>query len=196
MKNALRSVRDVILLVLLLPLLLLVFACYLLTFPITFFRYRRSPYYKDTGEKCKLWGLTDYVRLYNVIKKNGLPMTYLRAKEVPLTGYGYWILGNAAVTFGYEPEYDEQTEAWLSKQEDEEGEPSAPRPLWEAYLEECNSLPGGEGCGFVYLLVDKADVPESAVLSFDTYRIVPYSPKDPLPALEEILKAENIPSEV
>jgi hypothetical protein len=52
--------------------------------------------------------------------------------------------------------------------------------------------PGGEHCNFVYLLVDKADVPESAVLSFDTYRIVPYSPKDPLPALEEILKAEKI----
>ena len=191
MKNALRSVRDVILLVLLLPLLLFVFACYLLIFPITFFRYRRSPYYKDTGEKCKLWGLTDYVRLYNVIKKNGLPMTYLRAKEVSLTGYGYWILGNAAVTFGYEPEYDEKTEAWLSKQEDEEGEASTPRPLWEAYLEECNSLPGGEGCRFVYLLVDGEEVPEGAVLSFATYQIVPCDLKKPLPALEEILQAEK-----
>ena len=192
MKNALRSVRDVILLILILPLLLLVLVCYLFTFPITFFRYRHSLYYKDTGEKCKLWGLTDYVRLYDVIKKNGLPMTHLRAKEVSLTGYGYWILGNAAVTFGYEPEYDEKTESWVTTQEDEEGEASTPRPLWEAYLEECNSLPGGERCDFVYLLVDGEEVPEGAVTAFETYRIVPCDLKKPLPALEEILQAEKI----
>ena len=79
----------------------------------------------------------------------------------------------------------------MANEEDDEETP-VDRETANCHLEACRALPGGEHCNFLYLLVDREEVPQGAVLSFATYRIVPCDLKKPLPALEEILKAEKI----
>lgn len=191
MKTVLRKIGEFFSLLLALPLILLSLLFILCKAPVDYIRYRRSLYRKETGEKAHWWPYNDYIRLYDIIKTNNLPLKYLRNTAVDINGDGYWIIGNAAITPDWGLAYDEDKAKWTANEEDDEETP-VDRETANCHLEACRALPGGEHCNFVYLLVDKADVPESAVLSFDTYRIVPYSPKDPLPALEEILQAEKI----
>lgn len=191
MKTVLRKIGEFFSLLLALPLILLFLLFILCKAPVDYIRYRRSLYRKETGEKAHWWPYNDYIRLYDIIKTNNLPLKYLRNTAADITGHGFWITGNAAITPDRGLAYDGDKGEWTAEEEDDEGNP-VDCEIVACHLEACHALPGGEHCNFVYLLVDKADVPESAVLSFDTYRIVPYSPKDPLPALEEILKAEKI----
>lgn len=191
MKNALRTVRDYALLILVLPLILLFLLYILLQIPVDYVRYRRSIYRKETGEKAGWWAYNEYIRLYDTVKANGLPLKYLRNTAIDTNGYGFWIAGNAAIIPDCGLAYDGDKAKWTADEEDDEGNP-VDCEIADCHLEACHALPGGEHCNFVYLLVEKGDVPEGAVLSFDTYRIVPYDPKKPLPALQEILKAENI----
>lgn len=191
MKKVWENVRDYVVLFLISPLILLFVLYVLLRSPVDYIRYRRSIYRKETGEKAGWWAYNDFIRLYDTVRANDLPLKFLRNTAADINGHGFWIIGNAAITPTYGLAYDGDKAEWTADEEDDEGNP-VDCEIADCHLEACHALPGGEHCNFVYLLVEKGDVPEGAVLSFHTYRIIPYDPKKPLPALQEILKAENI----
>ena len=189
MKEFIKKIIGWVIFILLIPLIVLVLLLWFCSWPLDGFRYRRSRYYKDTGEKFR-FGSDRYVRIYDTVKKHSLPFVFLHDKEAETNAYGYWIIKNAAVIYSCEMVYREDKKQWYIEKEEEE---ESDRNQWFAdfLLDACKELPGGEHCDFIYLLVDDTDVPEDAVLSFDTYRVVPTNLKNPLHSLQEIVKEQT-----
>ncbi len=188
MKEFFKNLLGWALLIVLTPLILLALLIWICTLPFERLRYHRSLYHKDTGEKFYL-GSGHYINIYDTVKKYGLPFTFLRCPDSQTNADGYWIIKNAAVTYGFGVMYREDKKQWCVEEEDEEGD-------WNQWfadllLDTCKEIPGGEHCDFIYLLVNGKDVPEDAVLAFDTYRIVPTNLKKPLHSLHEIVKEQT-----
>ena len=175
-----------ILLVPLIPLGLLLLFC---SWPWDWFRYRLSRYYKDTGEKYRFMS-NRFVRLYDTVKGYNLPLTFLRDPSDEVNAYGFWVIKNAAIVVADGVEYETETNKWTAEEEDENGI-TVNQEIANILLEDCQKLPGGEHCDFIYLLVDDTDVPLDAVFSFDTYRVVPTNLKNPLHSLQEIVKEQT-----
>lgn len=189
MKEFFKKILGWVIFILLIPVILLALMIWICSWPFEVLRYRRSLYYKDTREKFR-FGSGHYIRIYDTVKKYGLPFAFLRTQDMECNAYGYWVLKNAAVTMGVGLEYDTKKGAWHIEEETEEGDPIN-RKIAESILAECKELPGGEHCDFLYLLMDDKDVPLDAVLSFDTYRIVPVNFKNLLHPLQEIAKEQT-----
>ena len=188
MKEFFKKIIGWVIFILLIPVILLALMLWICSWPFEVLRYRRSLYYKDTGEKFR-FGSGHYIHIYDTVKKNSLPFTFLRYPDSQINANGYWILKNAAVTYSFEITYRKDQKQWYIEEEEEEGT----RNQWFAdfLLDTCKEIPGGEHCDFIYLLVDEKDVPLDAVLSFDTYRVVPTSLKNPLHSLQEIVKEQT-----
>ena len=189
MKEFFKKIVGWALFILLVPLIVLVLLLWLCSWPLDWFRYRRSRYYKDTGEKFRFMS-NRFVRLYDTVKGYHLPLTFLRDTSDETNAYGFWVIKNAAIVVADGVEYETETNKWTAEEEDENGI-TVNQEIAGILLEDCQKLPGGEHCDFIYLLVDDTDVPLDAVLSFDTYRVVPTSLKNPLHSLQEIVKEQT-----
>ena len=111
-KTILRKIGECFSLLLALPLILLFVLYILLELPVDYIRYRRSLYRKETGEKAGWWAYNEHIRLYDIIKTNDLPLTFLRNTADDTNGHGYWIIGNAAITPDCGLAYDGDKAAW------------------------------------------------------------------------------------
>lgn len=159
--------------VLLFPLVLVFLFCILIITPFDYFRYKKSRYYKDTKEKYSwLCGMSSYVKLYCLIKKENLPINYYRYDEVHITGYGFFIYKDTLILNDYELCYDEEKNIWLFENEDEyvdikEGV--------EYTINECNEFLKNDVCKKAVVLIDRELYEEHPDVKYENIDFLPIS---------------------
>ena len=99
--------------IVILPLLLLMLIGSIIYTPVDYIIFKRSAYQKDFPRKYKwLCGTHINNRLYTIIKKNCLPITYLRDPE-DYEMSGDFIYKDTLLNFSEPFFYDKKREAWL-----------------------------------------------------------------------------------
>ena len=180
---------NVLIGILSLPVILLVLFSLLLYTPIDFIRYRRSLYYRDTKEKYRwLSGMSSNVKLYNTIRKENLPVQFIRDDSRPANCYGYFVFENNLILCEDTPVFNAAEKRWEFEEEDVYIEFDA--AAVQSEIDRCNELLNENVCTFAYVLLDHDDIPPEAPLVFETYRLVPVREKNYAAALREILDAQ------
>ena len=120
MKKKNTKVKEIILTVIFLPIVVLFLLGLLLITPFDYLKYKKSRYYKDTKEKYS-WLCTSsyYIKFYDMIKNENLPINFYRCDYAPITGYGFFVYKDILILNDYEPCYDEDNNVWLVEIEDE-----------------------------------------------------------------------------
>ena len=105
--------------IILTPIVCIILLLLLLWTPIDYIKYKFSRYYKDTKEKYSwMCAVSCYVRLYDLIKKENLPIEYHRCNDSHVTGYGYFVYKDVLILNDYELSYDPEKQIWLVEIED------------------------------------------------------------------------------
>ncbi len=181
--------------------IIIIFIGMILCTPIDFIRYRLSPYYKDTKEKYQ-WNdpfLNPYFKLYNLIKKENLPIEFYRDKENQASCFGYFVYNNALILPDYGFGYDEDEEKWFCDDYDEDAHPDANdcteidicKDIIDEEIKRCNELCGENTCNYVYALVDYNDIPENAPTDFEHFSFIQVKNEDYKSALKAIVNYER-----
>lgn len=184
MKNT--STKDIIFTILLFPFVLLFLLLLLIITPFDYWKYKRTRYCKDTHEKYS-WLCTSsyYIKLYDLIKKENLPIDYYRCERVPLTGYGYFIYHDILLLTDYEPCFDAQKNGWVVEVEDEyvDLNDEAARAI-----DECNGFFGKEICKSAVVLIDSEIYGEHSHIQYERFSLAPYHQDDMAAALKTLIK--------
>lgn len=194
MKDVFSKILSYLALVLLLPIIVVFCICYLLYLPADVIIYYRSLYYRDTKEKYRLYGAnSDWFRLYNLIKKENIPISYVRNKCETVNAFGYFYTGRTLIVTGYVPEYDESTSTWYMAIADDDGHDSIVSigETLQTDIDEFNSFMEQEVCNRAVLLVNEDEIPYADELkgSFCDY-ILLYTKKDLVHILRSICATE------
>ena len=113
MKDKLSTVAVCFLIIIFLPFILLYFIIYT---PVDIIRYRKTQYYKDTKDKYTWLAAKSYcVRLYEAVKKAGLPIEYYRRGKC----FGYFLYKNYLIFNDYNLSYGEEIHYWTVERGDE-----------------------------------------------------------------------------
>lgn len=129
-----KNLTSALLLVVLSPLLLIVGLVCLVCYPFWLFSYKRSPWYRERGEKYT-WGIGSalYYKIYNLASKNGLPL-----KHEQMGGYHLFSFGDRLLfplcDYTSEPEYDEQRGCFTVRESCADDAESADAFSLEEYL--------------------------------------------------------------
>ena len=123
MKRVLETLVSFVAVLFFIPFCILLFLGAVLYTPIDYIRFKRSVYQKDYPRRYKwLCGCHTDNPIYTIVKKNKLPIAYLRfydAYELP----GDFILGDTVLLFSKPFFYAKEKEAWLFlPDKDEDGE--------------------------------------------------------------------------
>ncbi len=180
---------EVLLTILFFPIILLVLLFFLLYTPVDYIRYRRSLYYRDTKEKyCWLGGTRSSLKLYDTIRKEDLPIRFIRDDSFPANCYGYFVFENNLILCEYTPVFNAAEKRWEFEEEDVYIEFDA--AAVQSEIDRCNELLNENVCTFAYVLLDNDDIPPEAPLVFETYRLIPVQNNNYAAALREILGAQ------
>lgn len=129
-----KKLTSALLLVVLSPLLLIVGLVCLACYPFWLFSYKRSPWYRERGEKYT-WGIGSalYYKIYNLASKKGLPL-----KHEPIGAYHLFSFGDRLLfplcDYTSEPEYDEQRGCFTVRESCADDTESADAFSLEEYL--------------------------------------------------------------
>lgn len=154
MKKANISLKKVIVTVLLFPVIVLFLFCFLIYGIFKFFTYKRTRYYKDTGEKFSLvYVFLPHVKFYDAVKKENLPIDYYRFDDLSRTGYGYFVYKDTLILCDAQDCcYDNERNTWLLENDDEyvdiKGEV-------EVAINNCNDLLKKDVCKKAVVLIGK-----------------------------------------
>lgn len=121
MKAFVSKLGQILLLVLLTPFLLLGAILALLYIPVDHIRYKRSHYYKDFGLRYHVFvGISPYYRLYEVIKKNDLPIRYIKTTgDGEHIAHGYFLYGDTLIFNDFSNVYyNDDENLWVYEFED------------------------------------------------------------------------------
>lgn len=148
------NTKDIIIMIVLFPVILLFLLWVLLYTPFDYLKYKRSRYYKDTKEKYSWFCASSaYIKFYELIKKENLPIDFYRCSDTPITGYGFFVYKDTLILNDYEePCYDEEKNIWLVEIEDEYIDMKD--DVVEA-IERCNKLLKKDVCKKAVVLMDK-----------------------------------------
>ena len=179
------KIKDIILTIILFPIALMVILWMLIITPFDYIKYKRSRYYKDTKEKYT-WRCGDlfWVKFYDLIIKEKLPIEYYRCENVPITAYGYFVYNDILILNDYDPCFDEEKNIWTIEIEDE----------WvdikddvEAAIEGCNDLIGDNRCKKAVVLIDKDLFDEHPDVRYDNIDFLPKSQYFDAAALRDVV---------
>lgn len=139
--------------ILLMPVLLLLFLWNTVKTPIDYIKYKLSRYYKDTHEKYTwLCGFSDRIKLYDVIKKEDLPVEYHRCGQHHPAGYGYFIYKDILILTDFAPVcFDAEQNRWTVEIEDEYKDMGDEA---EKAVTECNAFLQADVCKKAAVLID------------------------------------------
>ncbi len=181
MKNA----KNIILTILFFPIALLFLLGLLITTPFDYYKYKRTRYYKDTHEKYS-WLCTSsyYIKFYDMIKKNNLPVDYYRSNFESFTGHGYFIYKDILILIDYEPCFDAERNIWTVEIEDEYIDIKSDV---EETIEECNAFLNGDICKRAIVLIDDEVYCEHPDLKYDHFDFLPVMNGNELKALKTII---------
>lgn len=153
-----------------LPVVLMALLCLVLYTPIDYVKYRRSRYRKETGVRYTwLAGASCYVRLYDLIKKENLPIEYHRGTD-ELTTYGFFLYGDTLLLNDYDPHYDAEQDAWLVEIEDEYVDIA--KDVDET-IAHCNEQLGTNRCQKALVLIDRDVWQEHPEAHYDRIEFLP-----------------------
>lgn len=183
-KTEIKKPWNILLTILLIPVMCIFLIVLLIGTPFDYIKYRSSRYYKDTKEKYSWLCTTSYyISLYNLIKKENLPIAYYRCTDVPLTGYGYFVYQDMLLLNDYEPCYDEEKQTWLVEVEDEYVDLESEV---EAVRARCNQRLGREVCKKAVVLIDKELLEAHPNAQYETIRLLPVSDSCDVDALKKL----------
>ncbi len=171
--------------ILLFPVVLLFLLGLLIATPFDYIKYKRTQYYKDTHEKYS-WLCTSsyYITLYDLIKKENLPIAYYRCYDALVTGYGYFIYKDTLILNDYEPCFDGERKVWTVEIEDEYVDI---KEEVEAAIENCNAFLKAEVCKKAVVLIDRDVLSEHPDTRYDFFAFVPVCDDDIATALKSMI---------
>ncbi len=183
MKNA--KVIKIILTVVFLPIVVLFLLGLLIITAFDYMKYKKSRYYKDTNEKYS-WLCTSsyYIKFYDMIKKENMPIDFYRSDDVPITGYGFFVYKDILILNDYEPCYDEEKNIWLVEIEDEYID--IKEDVKNA-INRCNELLKDNRCDKAVVLIDKDLYEQHPNVKYENIQFIPVSNDLDVEAIADIL---------
>lgn len=122
MKKLLHFIRDALLSVFVVILLLFTTICIVIASPFRWVQYRKSHFYRETGIPFRI-GIMDHFTfvLYELIRKENLPIRYLMPKDPKHACDGFFLAGNTLLIHNLPGiSYEERLGGWTAYPEDEE----------------------------------------------------------------------------
>ena len=168
------NTKDIIIMIVLFPVILLFLLWVLLYTPFDYLKYKKSRYYNDTKEKYSWFcAFSAYIKFYDLIKKENLPIDFYRCSDTPVTGYGFFVYKDTLILNDYEePCYDEEKNIWLVEIEDEYIDMKD--DVVEA-IERCNKLLKKDVCKKAVVLMDKDLYEEHPNVEYKNIDFLPVS---------------------
>ena len=186
MKNKKEAIKQIILIILLLPIIVLFLLWVLLITPIDYIKYKRSHYYKDTKEKYTWFCTRSYwIKVYELIKKENLPIDYYRCDDAPITGYGFFVYKDTLVLNAGEPCYDAEKNIWLVEIDDEYVDIKVDV---EAEIARCNDLLKNDVCKKAVILIDEDVYQEHPDVQYENIEFLPVNKEFDVEALKMIVQ--------
>ena len=173
MKSKCINAKETIFTVLLFPIVVLFLIGLLIITPFDYFKYKKSRYYKDTKEKYS-WLCTSsyYIKFYDMIKSENLPIDFYRCDYAPISGYGFFVYKDILILNDYEPCYDEVKNIWLVEIEDEYVDIKIDV---ENAIDRCNELLKNDICKKAIVLIDKVLFEEHPNVKYENIEFLPVS---------------------
>ena len=186
MKKDAETVKDVGCFILLFPVSVIVMLCLVVVTPFDYLKYKRTQYYKNTGTKYTfLAGMSPRVKLYEVIKKEQLPIDFYR-DETGLTEDGYFLYRDTLILNDYvDLCYDEERNRWQVEIEDEYVDIQTEV---NDDINRCNELLKANVCRKAVALMDGDTWEEHPDLPYENIAFVPVYDNKLAEALKTILK--------
>lgn len=122
MKKILSAFRDFFLTIFVVVVLLFTTICIVIASPFTWYQYRKSHFFLDTGTPFKIGIMNNYTfRLYELIRKENLPIRYLVPSDPNLACDGFFLAGSTLLIHNLSGLiYEERLGGWTAYPEDEE----------------------------------------------------------------------------
>lgn len=160
--------------ILLLPLIIIFGLFLLLYFPIDFIAYRATQYYKDTKEKYSFFGRSSpYVKLYNVLKRDGVKFEFHRCTDEQAKAFGYFLIEDALLIADLYPTYDKETQNWLILEGEDGEQKTTLSEIAEEELQDCNKFLGDGRCTRAIAFVEhNKDIPADAKTDFSPLSVL------------------------
>ncbi|MBE6718252.1 MAG: hypothetical protein E7574_03220 [Ruminococcaceae bacterium] len=181
-----KNITKIITTILLIPIAVVFLLFLLVLTPIDYYKYKKSRYYKDTKEKYSwLCTVSYYIKLYDLIKKENLPIDYYRCNNDNFTGYGFFVYKDTLILNEFDPCFDAEKNIWLAEIEDEyvdiKGEV-------EAAINECNDLLKNDICKKAVVLIDKDLFDEHPDVKYENIDFLPVKNDYDIEAIKTILQ--------
>lgn len=122
MKKILSAIRDVLLTIFVVVMLLFTTICIVIASPFRWVQYRKSHFYRETGIPFRI-GIMDHFTfvLYELIRKENLPIRYLMPKDPRQSCDGCFLAGSTLLIHNLSGLfYEERLGGWTTSPEDEE----------------------------------------------------------------------------
>ncbi len=179
--------KDALIAILLLPVILLFLLWLLIITPIDYIQYKRSRYYKDTKEKYSWLCMSSYyIKFYDLIKKENLPIDYYPCNNALITGNGFFVYKDILLLNDYEPLcYDAEKGVWTIEIEDEYVDIKAEV---EAAIVRCNELLKRDVCKKAVVLIDKDLFEEHPDVKYENIDFLPVENDLDVEAIKTLIK--------
>lgn len=159
--------------VLWLPVVALFLIGLLIIAPFDYFKYKKSRYYKDTKEKYSfLCTVSYYIKFYDMIKNENLPIDFYRCDDVAITGYGFFVYKDTLILNDYELCYGEDENIWLVEINDEYVDIKTDV---ESAINRCNELLKNDVCKKAVVLIDKDLFEKHPNVKYENIEFLPIS---------------------
>lgn len=121
MENESSKLEQALILLLLLPVILLMCIWAIIFTPFDIIKYHSSKFYRDTRIKYHwLASIYPHIRLYNLIKKENLPIAHYRF-EGEYGWRSYFKYRDILIIYDYDVRYDEEIGGWAVSEEGDHG---------------------------------------------------------------------------
>jgi hypothetical protein len=139
--------------------------------PFDYFKYKRTRFYKDTKQKYSWLCMSSYyIKLYDLIKNENLPIDYYPCDYSFVMGYGYFVYKDTLILNDYSPCYDAKKNIWLVEIEDEYVDIKIDV---EAAIANCNERFGPDLCKRAVVLIDKDLFEEHPNVYYENIEFLP-----------------------
>ena len=122
MKKILSAIRNVFLTIFVVVMLLFTTICIVIASPFRWMQYRKTHFYRETGIPFRI-GIMDHFTfvLYELIRKENLPIRYLMPKDPKQSCDGFFLAGTTLLIHNLSGiSYEERLGGWTAYPEDEE----------------------------------------------------------------------------
>ncbi len=186
MKKKKINFKEPIFAVLLFPVVLLFMLYLLIITPFDYFKYKKTHYYKDTKEKYSWLCMSSYyIRFYDLIKNENLPIDYYRFDDALITGYGFFIYKDMLILNDYDVLcYDEEKNIWLVEIDDEYVDM---KEDVENVIDRCNKFLKNNICKRAVVLIDKDLFEEHPNVKYENIDFLPGSDSLDTEALKTLI---------